>query len=445
MNSLWLDATARINRGERMVLLFPWHQSPDEQPDLERIDEGYAADSVESWYPIDDHHWYFTRDDLGRLFQETTGILGDLSFRKTTELRRWLARALNEGEVRAYLWRQPEIPVSFAAQTETAKAGPEANAWHGLGAYEPEPKPQSKAKAWPANEPTSFAECEKRLIAAKARIEVDHFQPKYSDAELLAMRDEAMRNGGTLPNRFIVWVGKGAKGDGDLVGFKRADTVIPAHDEKPEEVKPGRATAWTAAFSQVEDADLDAELLCAKNGMEYDPKSAYTVVIIDRSIPVPGAAEGLTFIPTYEKMIEIGMIEFVPEGLEERDLRAAMTPECTRDYLKQFPAFFAFADAVGRKTFDPDMAREFGSKMEQPKRDRFLARQHYNNQFGANKDFLGNGLTKQLKLEKHPATIPKDFGSFEAITLERNPPTIGQRKAAGAAHSFTIPAIKAGA
>ena len=139
MSSLWLDATARINRGERMVLLFPWHQSPDDQPDLERIDEGYAADSVESWYPIDDHHWYFTRDDLGRLFQETTGILGDLSFRKTTELRRWLARALDDGEVRAYHWRQPEVPVSFAAQTETAKAGPEANAWHGLGAYEPEP------------------------------------------------------------------------------------------------------------------------------------------------------------------------------------------------------------------------------------------------------------------------------------------------------------------
>ena len=101
LSSPFLDSTAYIRRGARSVVLYPWHQSPDERPDLERIDEGYAADSVESWYPIDDHHWYFTRDDLGRLFQETTGIRGDLYLRKTIELRRWLAKALDEGEVRA--------------------------------------------------------------------------------------------------------------------------------------------------------------------------------------------------------------------------------------------------------------------------------------------------------------------------------------------------------
>jgi len=110
--SPWLDATARVRRGDSWILFYPWHQKPDPRPDMERIGEGYAADSVESWFPIDDHHWYFTRDDLGRLFQETTSIRGDLYMRKTHELRQWLARALDDGEVRAYRWDEPQPDIS---------------------------------------------------------------------------------------------------------------------------------------------------------------------------------------------------------------------------------------------------------------------------------------------------------------------------------------------
>ena len=117
-----LYSTAWIRRGPRTVLLYPWHKKPDPRPDLERISEGYAADSVEAWFPIDDHHWYFTRDDLGRLFQETTGIRGDLYLRKTTELRRWLAQALDEGEVRAYWWAEPEFTFHSSTAAETVPA-----------------------------------------------------------------------------------------------------------------------------------------------------------------------------------------------------------------------------------------------------------------------------------------------------------------------------------
>jgi len=129
-----LGPTAKVRRGDTWVLLYPWHQAPDPRPDLERISEGYAADSVESWFPIDDHHWYFTRDDLGRLFQETTAIRGDLYLRKTTELRRWLARALDEGEVRAYRWEEPQPDLSgFGAPPAVA-------------AYVPQPLPPVEEK-----------------------------------------------------------------------------------------------------------------------------------------------------------------------------------------------------------------------------------------------------------------------------------------------------------
>ena len=88
-----LRAAAWVRQGEWTIFLYPWHDDPPGKG-FERISEGYAADSVVSWFPIDDHHWYFTRWDLSRLFQETTGIRGDLYLRKTTELRRWLQEAL---------------------------------------------------------------------------------------------------------------------------------------------------------------------------------------------------------------------------------------------------------------------------------------------------------------------------------------------------------------
>ena len=109
-----LDATAWVRRGDWIVYLFPWHQNPKPRG-IEPLTEGYAADSVESWFPIDDHHWYFTRWDLSRLFQETTGIRGDLYLRSTPELRRWLQRALLDGEVVAYLWRPMDQAESFAS------------------------------------------------------------------------------------------------------------------------------------------------------------------------------------------------------------------------------------------------------------------------------------------------------------------------------------------
>ena len=125
-----LYATAWVRQGDWIIYLYPWHQNP--QPHgIDPISEGYAADSVESWFPIDDHHWYFTRWDLGRLFQETTGIRGDLYLRKTTELRRWLQEALLSGEVVAYRAQDlmPTEPTEPAAPTDlTVPMGPTAPA-----------------------------------------------------------------------------------------------------------------------------------------------------------------------------------------------------------------------------------------------------------------------------------------------------------------------------
>lgn len=421
LSSPFLDSTAYIRRSARTVVLYPWHQSPDERPDLERIDEGYAADSVESWFPIDDHHWYFTRDDLGRLFQETTGIRGDLYLRKTTELRRWLARALDEGEVRAYWWSEPEIslPAKNESDVALAMAGPGANAWHGMK-DEPQPAPKAKPKPepWPENEPSNFDECRNRLEAAKERIQVHQFQPRYSDAELMAIRDT-----GTINERFIVWVTHGAKSDANIVGYKRNVT--------------NRTTSWTCPFTQVEDADLDPALICAKNAMTYHPDAEYTMVIMDRTVVVPEASGEITFVPTYANMSGLGVREFSGD-YDESALRLAMTDEGSRAYSELHPKYEAFCKGSGKDYYDPLSASLFSASLSPELGKLFSARHLYNAQLGANSDFVGNGLTKQKILPGGTAPI-KEYGSVEAITFSKNTPTIGQRKAAGQVAVIAIP------
>jgi len=415
-----LYSTAWIRRGPRTVLLYPWHKKPDPRPDLERISEGYAADSVEAWFPIDDHHWYFTRDDLGRLFQETTGIRGDLYLRKTTELRRWLARALDEGEVRAYWWAEPEmsLPSSSERQVALAMAGPGENAWYGMSDDKPE---KAKPEPWPEHEPTSFDECEQRLVAAKTRMVITKgFQPKYSDADLVAMRDAPVKS-----RRFLVWIGVGIRDPNKEVGYRR-DT--------------GRTTAWTAPFSMVEDADLDAALICAKNGMTYEPENPYTMVLIDQSINAGGATNSIEIVPTFANMADLGVAQFVPpEIFSEAALRRAMTPDLNGQYSVLFPQLDAFAKSRKGSPFDQDEAKAFARTLDPAIQDQFVARHQYHAQFGANQHFLGNGFTAQLPVEGHPGT-KKEYGVMETMTLDKDPLSIAQRAKLGGVRVLTIPA-----
>jgi len=419
LSSPFLDSTACIRQGSRTVVLYPWHQRPDVRPDLERIDEGYAADSVESWFPIDDHHWYFTRIDLGRLFQETTAIRGDLYLRKTTELRRWLARALDEGEVRAYWWAEPQmsLPSSSERQVALAMAGPGENAWYGMS-----DEPANKPEPWPTNEPQSLNECLQRLQAAKERIRLHKFQPKYSDADLLAIRDA----GGAANHRFVVWVASGTKQDGEGVGFTRVSK---------------RSTAWTAPFTMTEDADLDPALLCAKNAMIYKPDQSYTVIIVDRSVSVPGAIEPVTIVPTFANISRLGQSEFAKDGISKIYSKNCMTPEFNAKYKVIFEKFLLHLKGKWALAFNPKVARQFSKRLGPVDGPLFIARHRYQSQFGANQHFTGNGFTGQLKIEGEPGTHKK-YGSLEVMTLEINPPRIAQRKAAGGAHVIHIPAKK---
>jgi hypothetical protein len=382
---------------------------------VEAIDAGYAADCVDLWFPLDDYHLYFTRLDLGDLYERTTGYYGDLWSFTTEELRNWLARALAEGEVLAYWWNDSQTPSTrLSAITGISSISP-VNSWAGAESSNSE----NKIEPWPTEEPASFAECEQRLADAKARIANHKFQPKYSDSELVAMSKK-----GEVTDRFMVWVCEGDKSESDVVGYRREDT--------------GRTTAWTAPFVMVEDADLDPEFICLKNGMIYKPEKSYTMVIIDRSVPLPDSKESLVIIPTFSAMAELGAKEFRDDGFSQFALRRAMTPAANGLYKVKF-AQLASGLAEFRMVFDAKIAGQF-AEANLPKQDAevFRARHRYQIQFGANQHFRGTGLTGQLPHKDHPGTH-KEHGALETMTLEHNPPSIAMRKAAGGVKVLSIP------
>ena len=66
-----------------------------------------------------------------------------------------------------------------------------------------------------------------------------------------------------------------------------------------------------------------------------------------------------------------------------------------------------------------------------------MARQHFANEIGTNEMFTGNGLTK---VNKDLNCMPpgKQYGALETLTFEKNPPTVGQKRAYGGLRSLTL-------
>ena len=199
------------------------------------------------------------------------------------------------------------------------------------------------------------------------------------------------------------------------------------------------------AFDQVEDADLDAQLLCDKLGMNYDPNQPYTVNLIDTQQAVPDATESYTFVPTYDSVAELGKQEFASDWTPE-EIDAAMSEQNRPAYEQQAAAY---REWIAKNNGIPDSqkagaffndkyARSFANQQIEDKKqkDLFLCRHTFTTEIGTNEHFLGTGLTKQIGT----STPEKQYGVQELLTFEKNPPTIKQRKTAGALKTLTIPA-----
>jgi hypothetical protein len=247
--------------------------------------------------------------------------------------------------------------------------------------------------------PKSLAECTQLLTLSRKRLMASGtYIPKYNSDELSAMA----ASGVVANERFIVSLQK-VKSEPDApIGYARPSS---------------RTTAWTTTFDLAENSDSDPELLCDLNGMIYDPNTDYELVIIDQGeyYQQNGA---VNFIPTYQRLAELGKTEFAGE-YSHAEIEEVLTPAYSTHYKSVMNEY----SALGGKPWEEAKLDRFleekyaGDTVAERK---FKVRNAFNTEIGANEHFSGDGVTKTTGASRYNLE-PGQNGNLEMILFERNP------------------------
>ena len=284
-----------------------------------------------------------------------------------------------------------DAPVAAKAASHEAKSAPAAAA-----------KPAASKKV----EPESLEHAQQILAERREQIEQSGYQPKYSDAELLAMAEA----GDIANDRFHVRLvfNNPDKAMDSTLGFRRDS---------------GRAPYWATTFDMAEAADTDPELLACIFGIEnYSADYDFSVVIIDTH-NLPPQAERQTFVPTFDNMTAFCNSEFTTEEIGSlQDVSAVLNDDCAQEYA----AFMVDYKATGQSEHDPKLVKKhlevIGTDKETKKK--ILLRHKVQTELGANPLFSGNGLTKVNHDNRYSNQTPQQYGVAETFTFERDPLTI---------------------
>jgi hypothetical protein len=263
----------------------------------------------------------------------------------------------------------------------------------GDGRAEPGPAP-------PDGPAESLEEYEQRLEAARERLKQEGYQPKHSDAQILAQA-----RSGKLDDRFIV-------------RFMESDYAVP-------EGHLGRKTGgevkfWSTTFNQLENADTDPETICAVLGLDYDPTKDYTLAVVDTE--GKGAGQAATIVPTHEELGKFAKTEV--EGLDPEVVDQVMTPEYNKEYAKAFEEFSAEGFDVSEGDDLQEYADEYIATPEG--KEKFKTRAKIQQKLGANQHYTGNGATRNLASKSK-----NQYGAMETFTYDKNPQTLGAMEKKG--------------
>src|SRR5690554_2764264 len=130
-----------------------------------------------------------------------------------------------------------------------------------------------------------------------------------------------------------------------------------------------------------------------------------------------------SFIPTYDNLGKLAKSEMT--GTNPAHIDAVMT----ESYSKTYAGHVAEAKRKGVDLSDTHNLNDFAAQKGLSKDEMKLleTRQEINKNYGANEDFLGNGLTKD---NNAPAGQVR-YGTVETFTQDKNPQTLRQLKKNG--------------
>lgn len=269
----------------------------------------------------------------------------------------------------------------------------------------------SQKRVDPVNKaPTTLNECVQLLKSSREKIAATKiYDPKYSSEQLSEMAIAGI----VAKERFIVSLQKVKNNPSLPVGYARPSS---------------RTTAWTTTFDLVENGDTDPELLCDLNGMIYDPKADYELVIIDQGAyyQQDGA---VNFIPTYSRLADLGKIEFAGE-FSPQEIDDVLTPEYTAHYKAVMDEYSALGGKPWEEAkLDRFLEERFGNDMAAERK--FRVRNAFNTEIGANEHFSGDGVTKTTGASGYKLEPGKN-GNLEMLLFEHSPQSIADLESKGA-------------
>lgn len=254
------------------------------------------------------------------------------------------------------------------------------------------PPPARKAPPPSASTPQSLNECAEKLKAARARLNLQGYQPKYTDEQQLAK----VQTNEVSQERFLVsFQSKSTNPDAKLA-FQRESGLVPV---------------WATSFDQLENADTDPQLIADVLGTPYDPTKEYVLHIVDRGENLDLFGQN-TLVPTWDNMQQ--PVQTYLGGKHEPEVLAeVMTPEYQREYAEHIEVY----RENKLDEFRIDHQKYYSETLSKKEGSEFSARHNVRTEIGANSEFTGNGLTQSREGSTQ-------FGVVETLTLENNPPPI---------------------
>ena len=276
--------------------------------------------------------------------------------------------------------------------------------------------------------PKTFEEAKKRLEAARLYVNAarEGGAALPGSAYTTADKKEIVKKGLDEPLLFRITKTKYST-DSDYIGYKGDDAET--------------ARYWTTTFTQVEHGDTDPEAICNAVGINYDPESEYTIILIDHE-KAAELGDMHSFIPTYENMGGHAKSELVSEfeGFEG-SIEACMTPE----YSFYYEQLVISAKKDGVNLGKQKEFMEYCQKLDftPSEIDALRVRYQMDQGLGANEDFLGNGVTKDRNVEYDKTPFGEidhdlDYGPCETFTWDKNPQTLGKLERLGAISRINI-------
>lgn len=259
--------------------------------------------------------------------------------------------------------------------------------------------------------PTSLDDAANRLQSMGLEIKEKGYQPKYSDAELIAQA----KAGDVAKERFHVrfmesgyqWNREDAvKSQDNLTGM----LGLPLKGKTGEGAK-----YWSTTFDQIEDADTDAELICGILGLDYKKDANYMMVVVDteKAAPITGVA---SVSATFENVSEFANRE-LPKEFPKELTDEIMNDEFQMRYRSEYSK--AVEDKVFKNEWTPDEDKFEEYLLSRGANESEIqllkARMNLQTIVGANQHYEGNGLTLNTG-----AVSGNKYGVVETLNFERN-------------------------